>query len=448
MEILDALIHSFSSLVWGTHTLVLLVGTGIYFTIRLGFIQVRRFGEAVGLLFGRASRKPTSQQGDVSPYQALMVALAGAIGNGNIAGVATAIVLGGPGAIFWMWLSALFGMGAMFAESVLGVKFRRKSDDGTIASGPMYYIRDGLGYPWLAGIFAFFIGLKALFSTTLVQTNSIALIVSQQTGVPMWSVGVVLAVLTWFVIIGGIRSIGRFAARLTPLMAVLYVGGAMVVLLIYFREIPEAFALIFRKAFVPSAPVGGFAGAAVQQAIRYGVARGVYSNEAGTGSAPVAHGAAQTDDPVRQGLIAMLGVFVDTIIICSMTALVILVTGVWSSGATSTALTSLAFDAKLPGVGAWIVLLSSLLFGYSTLISWPYYGEQGFAYLFGVRVKVPYRWTFCGLILLGGLLRVEFVWNVGDILNGMLAIPNLIAILGLSGGVVRMTREYFSASTN
>jgi AGCS family alanine or glycine:cation symporter len=443
---LDTLIDSLSSLVWGTHTLVLLVGTGAYFTLRLRFIQVRRFGAAVKLLFaGVSPKKGVIGEGDVSPFQALMIALAGAIGNGNIAGVATAIVLGGPGAVFWMWVSAVFGMGAMFAESVLGVRFRQKAADGTMASGPMYYIRDGLGWPWLAAIFAFFMGIKALFATSLVQTNSIALVINQQTGMPKWMVGVALAILTWFVIIGGVRSIGRFAAKLTPFMGILYVAGALVVLVLYFRQIPEALALIFQDAFLPSAAIGGFAGATVQQAIRYGVARGVYSNEAGTGSAPVAHGAAQTDNPVRQGMIAMLGVFIDTIVICSMTALVILVTGVWSSGETSTALTSLAFNERLPGIGSWIVLLSSLLFGYSSLISWPYYGEQSFAYLFGVRIKKPYRWAFCFIILLGGVLRVDFVWNLGDVLNGMMAIPNLIGILGLSGVVVRVTREYFDS---
>jgi AGCS family alanine or glycine:cation symporter len=441
---LDSLVHTLSSIVWGTHTLVLLVGTGAYFAWRLEFLQIRRFGAAVRLLLSGRSLEGSSAAGDVSPYQSLMIALAGAVGNGNIAGVATAIVLGGPGAVFWMWVSALFGMATMFAESVLGVRYRQIAADGTMASGPMYYIREGLGWPWLAAIFAFFMGIKALFATTLVQTNSIALVINQQTGTPQWFVGVLMAALTWFVIIGGVRSIGRFAAKLTPLMGILYVGGAVIVLALYFRQIPTALSLIFRNAFLPSAAIGGFAGAAVQQAIRYGVARGVYSNEAGTGSAPVAHGAARTDSPVRQGMIAMLGVFVDTAVICSMTALVILVTGAWTSGETSTVLTSVAFDQKLPGVGAWIVLLSSLLFGYSSLISWPYYGEQCFAYLFGVRVKRPYRWAFCVVVLLGGLTRVEFAWNVGDILNGMMAIPNLVGILGLSGVVVRLTREHFA----
>lgn len=445
MDLVERIVHSLSGLVWGNHTLLLLVGTGVFFTFRLKLVQVRHFTNAWKLLFSRQQSRLGSQ-GDVSPFQALMVALAGAIGNGNIAGVATAIVLGGPGAVFWMWVSAVFGMGAMFAESVLGVRYRRRASDGTMASGPMYYIRDGLGWPWLAAIFAFFMGIKALFATTLVQTNSIALVINQQTGTPTWAVGAALAVLTWLVIIGGIRSIGRFAARLTPAMGILYVGGALLVLMVQIERIPEAVALIFRHAFLPSAAIGGFAGAAVQQAVRYGVARGVYSNEAGTGSAPVAHGAAKTESPVQQGLIAMLGVFVDTLVICTMTALVILVTGVWTSGETSTALTSLAFNENLSRMGSWIVLLSSLLFGYSSLISWPYYGEQSFAYLFGVRVKRFYRWSFCLVILIGGMTRVEFVWNVGDLLNGMMAIPNLIGILALSGEVVRSARDYFAGS--
>lgn len=439
------LIRVVSNIVWGTPTLILLFGAGLVFTIRLGFIQLRKFGLASKFLFrgiGKKSKDLSSgDPGDISPFQALMVALAGAIGNGNIAGVATALTLGGPGAIFWMWLSALLGMATMYAESVLGIRYRIKLKDGTMASGPMYYIRDGLGWRWLAGIFAFFMGIKALFSTTMVQSNSISLVISKQTGLPMLAVAAGLAVITWIVIIGGIPRIGQIAEGLTPVMSAIYVGSGLLILIIYVDEIPNAIGLILTHAFSPMAAVGGFAGASVQAAMRYGVARGAYSNEAGTGSAPVAHGAAKTKNPVQQGLIAMLGVFVDTLIICTMTALVILVTGVWQSGEKSTALTSEAFSSAFPAIGGWVVLLSSLLFGYSSLLSWPYYGEQSFAYLFGVRIKKPYRWAFCLMILIGGITRVEFVWNIGDILNGMMAIPNLIAILALSGVVVKLTKE-------
>jgi AGCS family alanine or glycine:cation symporter len=439
------LIRVVSNIVWGTPTLVLLFGAGLVFTIRLGFIQLRKFGLASKFLFRGIGKKnkdlSRGDPGDISPFQALMVALAGAIGNGNIAGVATALTLGGPGAIFWMWLSALLGMATMYAESVLGIKYRIKLKDGTMAGGPMYYIRDGLGWRWLAGIFAFFMGIKALFSTTMVQSNSISLVISKQTGLPMLAVAAGLAVITWIVIVGGIPRIGQIAEGLTPVMSAIYVGSGLLILIIFVDEIPNAIGLILTHAFSPMAAAGGFAGASVQAAMRYGVARGAYSNEAGTGSAPVAHGAAKTKNPVQQGLIAMLGVFVDTLIICTMTALVILVTGVWQSGQTSTALTSEAFSYAFPAIGGWVVLLSSLLFGYSSLLSWPYYGEQSFAYLFGVRIKKPYRWAFCLMILIGGITRVEFVWNIGDILNGMMAIPNLIAILALSGVVVKLTKE-------
>ncbi|MFQ5824232.1 MAG: alanine/glycine:cation symporter family protein [bacterium] len=438
------LIRVVSNIVWGTPTLILLFGAGLVFTIRLGFIQLRKFGLASKFLFLGTKKKTkhlSGYPGDISPFQALMVALAGAIGNGNIAGVATALTLGGPGAIFWMWLSALLGMATMYAESVLGIKYRIKLKDGSMASGPMYYIRDGLGWRWLAGIFAFFMGIKALFSTTMVQSNSISLVISKHTDLPMFAVATGLAAITWIVIVGGIPRIGQIAQGLTPFMSAIYVGSGFLILIIFMDKIPNAIGLILAHAFSPMAAAGGFAGASIQAAMRYGVARGAYSNEAGTGSAPVAHGAAKTKNPVPQGLIAMLGVFVDTLVICTMTALVILVTDVWQSGQTSTALTSEAFSSAFPGIGGWIVLLSSLFFGYSSLISWPYYGEQCFSYLFGIRIKMPYRWAFCLMILIGGITRVEFVWNIGDILNGMMAIPNLIAILALSGVVIKLTKE-------
>ncbi len=438
------LISLISNVVWGIPTLILLFGTGLFFTLRSDLIQFRKFKLAFKLLFkgtGKKTKSSIQEKGDISPFQALMVALAAAIGNGNIGGVATAIILGGPGAIFWMWLSAVFGMATMFAESVLGVKYRIQTKDGSIAAGPMYYIRDGLGWRWLAGVFAFFMGCKALFSTTMIQSNSISLVINHNTGLPVIVTAAALALITWLVIIGGLRRIGKFAEKLTPLMSLIYIGAGLFVLILFYDKIPQAFALIFNNAFHPTAAVGGFAGATIQASIRYGVARGSYSNEAGIGSAPVAHGAAKTANPVNQGLIAMLGVFVDTLIICTMTALVILVTGVWQSGQTSTALTSDAFNLAFPQIGGWIVLVSSLLFGYSSLIGWPYLGEQSFAYLFGNKIKTPYRWAFCIVIFIGGFTKVEFVWNIGDILNGMMAIPNLIAILALSGMVIKITKE-------
>jgi AGCS family alanine or glycine:cation symporter len=436
----NTVIETISTIVWGPHMLILLVGTGIYLTVRLRFIQVSRFAPGVKLLGGAAQRKVAGKDvpGDITPLQAFMTSLAGMVGNGNIAGVATAIAAGGPGALFWMWISAVFGMATKFAESFLGVYFREKRRDGLIAAGPMYYIRNGAKLGWLASIFAVAMGIKTLFSTSMIQMNSIALAVRSQLGVPMLATGVVIAVLVWLVIIGGIKSIARFSQAFSPFMVILYLGGAIVVILMNAHKLPGAFDMIISGAFHPTAAIGGFAGAGVMAAIRYGVARGVYSNEAGTGSSPIAHGAAMTDQPVRQGLIAMMDVFVDTILICSVTGLAILVMGDWTEGLTSTELVTVSFERAF-SMGGTIVMLGSLMFGFSTLVCWPYYGEQCFVYLFGVWIKRPFRWLFCGIIVLGSTLKVETVWNVADILNGMQAIPNLTGVLILSGLVVQET---------
>jgi AGCS family alanine or glycine:cation symporter len=423
--------------------LILLVGTGIYLTFRLRFIQVTRFLPSLKLmgLAARLKRKEGEVEGDITPLQAFMTSLAGTVGNGNIAGVATAIAAGGPGALFWMWISALFGMVTKFAESFLGVHFREKGSDGMIAAGPMYYIRNGAKLGWLASIFALAMGIKTLFSTSMIQTNSMALAVQSQWGIPMPLTGLVIAILVWMVIIGGIKTIGRFSSAFSPVMVLLYVGGSLVVILSNYDEVLGAFRLILTSAFHPTAAVGGFMGAGVMSAIRYGVARGVYSNEAGTGSSPIAHGAAKTDQPVRQGLIAMMDVFVDTILICTMTGLSIIIMGKWTEGLTSSELVAVSFENAFAS-GGIIVVLGSLMFGFSTLVSWPYYGEQCFSYLFGVWVRKPFRWLFCGVILLGSVIKVETVWNLADIFNGLQALPNLTGILILSGLVIRETVKF------
>ena len=442
----NALIDTVSSVVWGPHMLVLLVGAGVYLTVRLRFLQVSRFVSSLRIMArgGRVDGGAAAVSGDITPLQAFMTSLAGTVGNGNIAGVATAIASGGPGALFWMWVSALFGMATKFSESLLGVHFREKGGDGMIAAGPMYYIRNGAGLGWLASLFAVAMGVKTLFSTSMIQTNSMALAVRSQWGVPMGITGLVIAVLVWLVIIGGIKSIGRFSLAFSPIMVILYLGGAIAVILMNHARLPDVFRSILSGAFHPTAAIGGFAGVGVMSAIRDGVARGVYSNEAGTGSSPIAHGAAMTDQPVRQGLIAMMDVFVDTIVICTVTGLAVLVMGAWTEGLESTEIVTASFERTF-SMGGAIVVLGSLMFGFSTLVSWPYYGEQCFSYLFGVWVKRPFRWLFCGIILLGSVLKVDTIWNLADIFNGLQAIPNLIGVLILSGLVARETGRYVRA---
>ncbi|MCD6192069.1 MAG: alanine:cation symporter family protein [Candidatus Aminicenantes bacterium] len=443
MSEFNRLIKLLGTIVWGPHLVLLLLGVGIFFTFRLRFIQARRLGLAFRFAFGRKEYGETAQEkkGDISPFQALTTSLAATIGNGNIAGVCTAIAMGGPGAIFWMWLAAFFGMATKTVEAVLGQRFKRILPDGSTAGGPMYYIRYGLNLPLLAGIFAFFMGCKPLFSTSTIQANSIALALKTQFGLQPWISGLVLAGLTWLVIIGGIKSIARVTEFLSPFMVTIYLLGAFLTLALFISRLPGALRLIVVGAFHPSALTGGVAGATVARAIRYGLSRGAYSNEAGTGTAAVFHASAKTSEPVRQGLIASLDVFIDTLVICTLTGLTVLVAGVWQEG-TSTQMTVNAFNAALSG-GGIVVVASSFLFGYSSLIAVPYYGEIAFSYLFGVWIKKPYRWAFCGLIFLGAILEVEVTWSIGDIFNGMMALTNLIGLIGLSGLASQLIRHYF-----
>jgi AGCS family alanine or glycine:cation symporter len=449
MDLFERMIRLLGAIVWGPHTVLLLLGVGFYLSIRLRFLQLTGLPLSFRLLIGQRDfgEGEGERSGDITPLQALATSLAAVIGNGNIAGVCTAIAMGGPGAVFWMWLSALFGMATKIVEVVLGQKFRSKAPDGTVAGGPMYYISEGLGLKWLAGIFAFFMGGKALFATTTVQSNSIAVALQTQMGLPPWISGLGLAILVWLVIIGGIKSIARVTVFLSPFMVFLYIGGGLVTVGLFASKIPESLSLIFVGAFSPQAVGGGVAGATVATALRYGLARGAYSNEAGTGTAAVFHAAASTSEPVRQGLIASLDVFIDTLVICTLTALAVLVTGVWTEG-TSTQMTVNAFNAALPRVGGYIVAASSLLFGFSSLIANPYYGEISYAFLFGFRIRMPFRWIFCGLIFLGSVLRVEVAWSIGDVFNGMMAFTNLIGIVGLAAIAVGAVRSYMTKMKN
>jgi AGCS family alanine or glycine:cation symporter len=384
-------------------------------------------------------------EGEVTAFQAVATALAATVGTGNVAGVATAIALGGPGAIFWMWLAAILGMTTKFAEVVLAVNFREKSEDGRFVGGPMYYIENGLGksWKWLAVLFAFFGTLASFGIGNMTQANSVALAVQGSFKIPPLATGIVLAVLTGLVIVGGIKRIGAITEKLVPFMAAIYILGGLFILLSNVAAIPGAFAIIFKEAFTGTAAVGGFAGATMARAIRYGIARGVFTNEAGLGSAPIAHAAATTDHPVRQGLWGIFEVFADTIVICSITALSIITTGVWETGESGAVLTTLAFNTAVPG-GGIIVTVGLILFAYSTILGWAYYGERCLEYLAGTKPILAYRLIWVVFIVIGAVGGLEFVWSLADTLNGLMAIPNLIGVLFLSGTVFKLTKEFFT----
>jgi len=441
--ILDVL-NTVSSWVWGAPLLILLVGTGVYLTVLLRGLQLTALGHALYLAL-IVRREPDDQPGDISHFQALMTALAATVGTGNIAGVATAIAAGGPGAMFWMWVTGVFGMATKYAEAVLAVRFRQREADGTMSGGPMYYLRDGLGQPWLATMFAVFAAVAAFGIGNMVQSNSVAHAAHDTFGIPAWVTGLAMAVGTAVVILGGIQSIGRAASALVPAMIVLYVGASVAVLVLTADQIGNSFALIFRHAFTPTAAAGGFLGSAVMMTIRMGVARGVFSNESGLGSSPIAAAAAQTRHPVAQALVSMTQTFIDTLVVCTGTGLVIINTGAWTSGATGAALTTQAFRTGLGGeIGAVIVALGLIFFAYTTLLGWSYYGEKAMQYLFGTAVILPYRAVFCVLIAVGAVAELELVWTFSDVMNGLMAFPNLIALIGLSGVVASETRHYLA----
>lgn len=442
MDFLDVI----NAFIWGPPMMIILVGTGIFLTLRLGGIQFRKSGYAWKLIFKGAFKKDVVErgEGEITPYQALTSTLAATVGNGNIAGVATAVAAGGPGALVWMWLTALVGMATKMCEATLGVKYRIKDKDGAYAGGSMYFIEKGLKQKWLGWLFAFFGAIAAFGIGDMVQTNSMALVAKSVFNVPVIVTGFVLAFLVWIVVVGGIKRIGEVTEILVPFMAVFYIIAALIIIISKINLVPWAFGEIFKSAFTGRAAFGGFAGATVAQAMRFGVARGIFSNEAGLGSASIAHAVAQTKQPVRQGSIAMVGVMIDTLIICTMTGLVIVMTGALGTGLTSTALTAHAFTAVLGGLGGPIVALGSLLFGYSTIITWCYYGQQTARYIFGPAVVKPYAWLFVIVAFLGAIVKVPFVWLLTDTLNGAMAIPNLIGLVFLSGVMAKEVKEYFS----
>ncbi|PLX70570.1 MAG: sodium:alanine symporter family protein [Denitrovibrio sp.] len=431
-----------SGFVWGVPLLVLLVGTGIWLTISLKGIQFTKLFYALWLALVKR-KEDSDEPGDITHFQALMTAMSATVGTGNIAGVATAIAIGGPGAMFWMWVTGLVGMATKYAEAVLAVKYRVKEEDGTMSGGPMYYISKGLGWPKLGALFAIFAAVAAFGIGNMVQSNSVADALNATFNVPTYATGIALMVLSALVILGGIKSIGKVTSVLVPIMIVFYIISALVILAINAAAIPAAFGLIFKYAFNPAAATGGFTGAAIMLAIRMGVARGVFSNESGLGSAPIAAAAAQTKHPVTQALVSMTQTFIDTLIVCTMTGLVLITTGAWNSGKNGAELTSYAFDLGFSG-GSVVVAVGLALFAYSTILGWSYYGEKSIEYLFGIKAVKPYRYVFILFIGVGAISKLSIVWTVSDIFNGLMAFPNLIGLLALTPVIVSETKEYFA----
>ena len=450
MQALQDFIGTVSGIVWGPPMLIAILGVGLLLTTRLSWLPVRKIGYGFSLLWqGREARG----EGDISSFRALMTSLSATIGIGNIAGVATAIALGGPGALFWMWITALVGMATKYSEAVCAVRFRETDADGKRIGGPMHYIKNGLGenWKWLAFLFATFGTVSAVGIGCMIQSNSIADALDDHGFSPLLT-SVVITALTAIVLFGGITRIATWASKLVPTMAVLYVLAGLIVVFAHATEIPAAVALVVSTAFTGTAAAGGFAGAAVWAAIRFGVARGVFSNEAGLGSAPIAHAAAQTDSPVRQGHVAMLGTFIDTLVICTITGLAIVVTGVWETGETGVDLTTMAFASVLPG-SEYLLAAAVILFGYTTILGWSYYGEKCWQYLFGLNQVTVYRLLYLVTVFVGPLVLlweggaragIDLIWLVADVFNALMALPNLIALALLSPIIVKLTHEYYA----
>ena len=437
LELLKAL----DAFVWGPPLLLLLVGTGIYLTIRLGLLQLVRLPKAFQLIFTK-----DKEHGDVSSFAALCTALAATVGTGNIIGVATAIKVGGPGALFWMWMAAFFGMATKYAEGLLAIKYRTKDANGAVAGGPMHYILLGMGEKWrpLAIFFALAGVLVALLGIgTFTQVNSITESIQNTAQIDPAITALILSIFVGIAVFGGLKSISKVSTAVVPFMAIVYILGTLTVILFNIEKVPATLALIFTSAFSPVAAVGGFAGASIRMAIQNGVARGVFSNESGLGSAPIAAAAAKTNEPVEQGLISMTGTFIDTLIICTLTGLTILVTGVWSGDLNGVALTQSAFSTVFSYFGPALLTIFLVLFAFTTILGWNYYGERCFEFLFGVRFIWLYRVVFVVMVLLGGFIELDMVWIIADIVNALMALPNLIALLVLSPVVVAETKKYF-----
>ena len=435
-----------NGIVWGPPMLILLMGTGLLLTVLTGAVQFRHMGTALKEVLGKITQKGEGE-GSVSPFGAVATALASTVGVGNIAGVATALVLGGPGALFWLWVSGLLGMCTKFAEIVVALHYRERDAGGTMRGGAMYSLRKQ-GLPWLGAIFAGITAIAAFGIGNMVQANSVAQSLYTSFGVPTWAAGAGLVLLSGAVILGGIKRIAAFAQVLVPFMAIIYLAGGLAIILLHISEVPAALNLVFSSAFNGAAATGGFAGATIMMAMRYGVARGLFSNEAGLGSAPLVHAAANTDHPVRQGMYGIFEVLVDTLLICTTTGLVIILSGEWANGATGAALSLKAFEVGLPGAwGGLIVTTGLVLFAFSTLIGWSYYGETGIVYLLGARAALPYRLLWLVFIYLGAIGSLHLVWDIADTLNGLMAIPNLVSVLLAIPLVLRLQKEFFAKKT-
>lgn len=440
METVSKALEVINHYVWGLPTLILLVGTGILLTARLRGLQFAKLSYALKLAFGKSEE--SSSAGDISHFQSLMTALAATIGMGNIAGVATAVTIGGPGALFWMWIVAFFGMATKYSEAILAVKYRVIGANGEYSGGPMYYLENGLKKKWLAVMFAVF-GIAASFGIgNMVQSNSVAEAMRINFSVSPIVSGVLMAVFSAAVILGGVKKIGKVTGFFVPVKALFYIIAGLIIIFYHIDQVPSAFSLIFSGAFSGTAAAGGFVGSTVATAIQIGIARGVFSNEAGLGSAPIAAAAAKTDSPAKQALVSMTGTFIDTIIVCTITGLVLITTGAWESGKTGVEATTIAFQSVFGSTGSIILAISIIFFAYSTILGWSYYGEKCVEYLFGQNAVRYYRYIFVGMVAVGANLKLGLVWTFSDIANGLMAIPNLIGLIGLSGVVVAETNRF------
>lgn len=444
-DLIEDLNSTLNNFIWGPIILTLIVGTGVYYTVRSKFLPVRKFTYVMKNTIMKMFDKTNVEEGEVTPFQAVSAALAATIGTGNIVGVATAIAVGGPGAVFWMWMSAFFGMMTKYAEIVLAIEYREKNDEGSWVGGPMYYIKNGLNLKWLAAAFALLAALASFGIGNMVQSNSIALALEDTFSIDPYVTGILITALAAIIIIGGLKRIVSVTERVVPFMAAFYILCSLVVVVLNFDQLPNAFREIFQTAFTGRSAVGGFAGSTVMMAMRFGVARGVFTNEAGLGSAPIAHATAKTDHPARQGLWGIFEVFIDTLVVATLTALAILVTGVWETGLSGVELTNAAFNSVLPGsLGGIVIAISILLFAFSTLLGWSFYGEKAAEYLFGSKIIKYYRLIFIPLIFIGSVTSLDLVWGIADTLNGLMIIPNLIGVLVLSGTVIKLTKQFFA----
>lgn len=436
MEVFESVLTQISDMLWGYPIIILLFGTHLFLTFRLKFIQ-RFIGKAIRISF----KRDKEGKGDISQFGALTTALAATIGTGNIVGVATAVAAGGPGAVLWMWLTGVFGIATKYSEALLSVKYRIKMPDGSMAGGPMYVIERGLNQKWLAVLFAAFTSVTAFGIGNMVQANSISLLAQESFQIPMWVTGLILTVLTAIVIIGGIKSIARVCEGLVPFMAITYVLGCLIILFMNLEGIPNTISLIFNSAFTGQAAIGGFIGAGMKEAMRYGIARGLFSNESGLGSAPIVAAAAQTKNPIRQALVSSTGTFWDTVVVCAMTGLVIVNSNEWMEGLSGAALTNQAFrDFHI--IGPIVLTLGLLTFVFSTILGWSYYGEKAAEYLFGSKVIKPYRYLWVFFVMIGSVLSLNIVWTFADITNALMALPNLVSLIFLSKVIVNETQKY------